>query len=241
MKLKVTLTSKSSITLPLHYNYILQSFIYRNMDESYSSFLHNSGFPYKKRLFKLFTFSQIYGKREILKRTKEIIFSPPIHFYMSCILKEIISSHAKTLLKSKKLKLGQNNVFLDSIEIIEEKVESSQALLKTLSPVTIHSTDKNRKTIYYNPDQEKFFRLLEDNLRKKCKAIGIDNNLENIEISPAKDGIFKKVVIFYKSNFIVEAWKGKFLIKANPKIIEIALKAGLGDRNSQGFGMVALC
>ena len=240
MKLKVTLSAENPIFLPLHYNYILQSFIYRNMEGIYSTFLHNYGFPYRKRLFKLLTFSKLYGRKRVIKGAKRIIFFPPVHFYVSCILEEILSSHAKVLLKKEKLKLGRNEVSLEGVEVITEKVEGDRAVLKTLSPVTIHSTDENKKTIYYNPEQEKFYRLLEENLRKKCRIAGIREGLEDIEISPAENAFFKKVVVLYKNDFVIEAWKGKFLIKADPKIIEIALKAGLGDRNSQGFGMVAI-
>ena len=50
MKIKITLRPKreTGIVLPMHYNYMLQSFIYRNLDKVYSYFLHNSGFNYKK-------------------------------------------------------------------------------------------------------------------------------------------------------------------------------------------------
>jgi CRISPR-associated endoribonuclease Cas6 len=241
MKLKVTLSAEKPLFLPLHYNYILQSFIYKNMEGIYSTFLHNYGFPYRKRFFKLLTFSKLYGRRSVIKGTKRIIFFPPVHFYVSCILEEILSSHVKVLLGKEELRLGRNEVFLKSVEAITEKVEGDRATLKTLSPVTIHSTNENKNTIYYNPEQEKFYRLLEENLKKKCRIAGIREELENMEISPAEDAFFKKVVVLYKNNFVIEGWKGKFLIKADPKIIEIALKAGLGDRNSQGFGMIALC
>ena len=240
MKLKVTLSSEKPVFLPLHYNYILQSFIYRNMEEIYSIFLHNYGFPYKKRFFKLLTFSKLYGRKRVIKGAKRIIFFPPIHFYVSCVLEEVLSSHAKVLLKREKLRLGRNEVFLESVEVITEKVEGNRALLKTLSPITIHSTKDDKKTIYYNPYEEKFYNLLEENLRKKCQIAGIKEGLGNIKISPAEDAFFKKVVVLYKNNFVIEAWKGKFVIKADPEVVEVALNVGLGDRNSQGFGMVAV-
>ena len=240
MKLKITLSADNPIVLPLHYNYILQSFIYNNLDDIYSLFFHDYGFPYGKRYFKLLTFSTLFGRKRVIKGAKRIIFFPPIHFYFSSILEEAISSHAKVLLNKKSLKLGQNEVFLKSVQSIKEEVKGSKITVKTLSPITIHSTGEDKKTVYYNPQQEKFYQLLEENLRKKCKVISIKGDLESIKISPAKGSFFKKAVVLYKNGFIIEAWKGKFTIEAEPQVIEVALKAGLGDRNSQGFGMVAV-
>jgi len=239
VKLKVTVSSESPVLLPLHYNYVLQSFIYRNLDKIYSTFLHNYGFPYKSRLFKLLTFSKIFGKSKVSKSTKKITFFPPIHFYVSCVLKEVLSSHAKMLIKREKLQLGRNRVYVEGIEVVEEKFKGNKVTVKTLSPVTIHSTTIDRKTIYYNPFQEKFYELLGENLKKKCSAVF--KEVREVKIRPAREAIFKKAVVLYKEKFVVEAWKGKFEIEANPEAIEIALNAGIGDRNSQGFGMVAIC
>jgi len=241
MRLKISLTSESNIVLPMHYNYILQSFIYNNMDSIYSTFLHSQGFAYEKRHFKLFTFSNIFGKRKIIKAKKRIIFYPPIHFYVSFIMKEALSSHAKSLITKNKLKLGNNILNVSSIEVIEEKAKSNQATVKTLSPVTIHSTDSNRKTIYYNPYENSFYTLLERNLWKKCNLSGLEITLDDIKILPAENSRFKKAVIIYKRDYVIESWKGKFILKAPEEAVNIALTTGIGDRNSMGFGMIAIC
>lgn len=242
MKIKITLTPKKGmgIILPIHYNYILQSFIYRNLEEVYSYFLHNSGFNYKKRTFKLLTFSNIFGRKRVIKPAKKIIFIGKIHFYISSILDDIMASHIKTLIKRKNLRLGKNEVEFESVELIEERVDGNEIRVKTLSPITIHSTDKNKKTIYFNPYQEKFYQLLVENLKKKCNIVGLKVDSSNVSIEPAEGAYFKKVVTYYKLNFVIEAWKGKFTLKGPKPVLEVALSSGLGDRNSQGFGMVSV-
>jgi len=238
MRLKVTLTSEKNIVLPIHYNHLLQSFIYKNLDAIYSTFLHSQGFTYEKRKFKLFTFSNIFGRRKVLKDRKILIFTPPIHFYISCAKQEILSSHAKTLLLNENLHLGSNNLSIGSIEVIEELIPETEVTLKTLSPVTTHSTDEKGKTIYYNPQQQRFFTLIENNLKKKCNLLGVD--VPFLSISPEKGSHFRKAVVIYKNNFIIEGWRGLFRMKAPKEVIEVALLTGIGDRNSQGFGMVAV-
>jgi len=50
------------ILLPVNYNYLILSMIYRNITPSLSEFLHSEGYAYEKRRFKLFTFSRLKGK-----------------------------------------------------------------------------------------------------------------------------------------------------------------------------------
>lgn len=242
MKIKITLRAKegAGLVLPIHYNYMLQSFIYRNLDRIYSYFLHNFGFIYGNRKFKLLTFSNIFGKHRVIKAAGKMVFVGNIHFYISSVLDEIVASHAKTLIKRKTLGLGRNQVEIESVEPVEERIEGSSIRVKTLSPITVHSTDENRKTIYYNPYQEKFYQLIKENLRKKCGILGIKEGIEEISIEPAEGALFKKVVTYYKKNFVIEAWKGEFTLRAPKNVLKVALSAGLGDRNSQGFGMVSV-
>ncbi len=52
----------SNLKLPIHYNHILQGFIYKNIfDDNFREFLHEKGFETDGKKFKLFTFSQLYG------------------------------------------------------------------------------------------------------------------------------------------------------------------------------------
>ena len=171
---------------------------------------------------------------------KKIIFIGKIHFYISSILDGIMTSHVKALLKKKNLRLGGNEIDFESAEPIKEKIDGNTIRVKTLSPITIHSTNKDKKTIYFNPYQEKFYQLLIENLKKKCSIVGLKVDASDISIEPAEGAYFKKVITFYKRNFVIEAWKGEFILKGPKLVLEVALSSGLGDRNSQGFGMVSV-
>jgi len=50
------------LDLPIHYNEIVQGFIYNHISEDLSKWLHDEGFAYEKRSFKFFTFSRIMGQ-----------------------------------------------------------------------------------------------------------------------------------------------------------------------------------
>ncbi|OYD14013.1 hypothetical protein CH333_09390 [candidate division WOR-3 bacterium JGI_Cruoil_03_44_89] len=51
-----------NLLFPIEYNHIVQGFIYRNIDATLASFLHDKGFVSKGRSFKLFTFSRLLGR-----------------------------------------------------------------------------------------------------------------------------------------------------------------------------------
>ncbi|WP_457568696.1 CRISPR-associated endoribonuclease Cas6 [Desulfurobacterium sp.] len=238
MKLKLTFEAEKEVELPIHHNYILQGFIYNNLAKPFANFIHNTGYAFGNQIFKLITFSKIYGRKKILKREKKIIFSPSFHIYVSAIDTNLLQSIAVEMIQKETLRLYRNTVTLKSVETIKEPVTTPKAIVKTISPVTVHESF-NRKTMYYNPYQEKFYRLLEQNLKKKA-AVVTGNADVKLSIRPVEGTKYKKIVTYYKKNFVIEAWDGQFEIEAPPEIIKIALRAGIGARNSQGFGMVSI-
>ncbi|KAF2960854.1 hypothetical protein AS161_03965 [Fervidobacterium sp. 2310opik-2] len=53
----LTLKLDKPLTLPIHYNHILQAAILNLLsDENYSKFIHDTGFQFGKRRFKMFAF-----------------------------------------------------------------------------------------------------------------------------------------------------------------------------------------
>ncbi len=39
---------------------------------------------------------------------------------------------------------------------------------------------------------------------------------------------------------MIKGWNGKFRLTGDKKMLELALSAGLGAKNSQGFGLIVL-
>ncbi len=238
MILKINLISENIIRLPKNYNSLLQAFFYRNMDPILSRFLHDIGFVYGKRRFKMFTFSKIIGK--MVKKSKTTVsFLPPITIYFASPLADIISSSAKTFLKKENLTLGRNRLFLDSIEVITPDV-SEEITVRCLSPITVYRTPINseiKKFIYFNPWQEEFYELIRNNLVKKYELIYTKIPREELKIEPVKLSQTYRKKIVYKGT-LIEAWEGYFKLSGSSDILRLALEAGLGAKNPQGFGMV---
>ncbi len=238
MIIKITLIGDKDIVLPKSYNHILQAFFYRNMDPLLSRFLHDIGFPYGKRRFKLFTFSKVIGKLKWKNKSKGLIaFEPQITLYFASPLMDIVSSSVKTFLKRENMILGKNRVSFSSIELVKPKVEE-EITVRCLSPITVYRTPEGERRFHYlNPWQEEFYDLVRKNLLKKFEIVYGRSYEGELEVESVKvvESHRKKVV--YRGT-LIEAWEGYYRLRGSEEMIRLALEAGLGVRNSQGFGMV---
>ncbi len=216
MKLKVKLESEFPIVLPIHYNHILKGFIFSNLIKEQVPC----------------TFSNLFGLKKI--KNKKIVFKNGCHFYVSTLKDKIETNFNGTLFN-----LGRNRVKISEVTPVEEEVKEPLVTVKTLSPVTVFIREENGKTKYFSPQSEEFYKLIEENLNEKVKRF-LNKESSFVKVKPSSEGVFKKVVIQYRNRFIIEAWKGIFEIEGQREAIEAALKLGLGYKNSQGFGMVAV-
>jgi len=238
MRLTLNFFSEKNLKLPISHNEIIQGFIYRHLNKTLSNFLHNHGFTFEKRRFKLFTFSRLIGKIRIKEDTFEI--TPPFKLVVSSPHEEILRSLAENLVKPSETKIGHNTVYIESINVHFIPQISEEAKIKMLSPVTIYSTlkkaDGGKKTYYYNPSEKEFSQLIKENILKKYSAIYKKKpDSEDFIIKPVRVSKKDEKIVRYK-NFIIKGWMGIYSIKGNPELIKLAYDAGIGSKNSQGFG-----
>ncbi|MCX7706265.1 MAG: CRISPR-associated endoribonuclease Cas6 [bacterium] len=244
MRIRITLESQSgkNIVLPIHYNHLLQAFIYDNIGEGLAKFLHNKGFEYEKRRFKLFVFSRIFAKKPKFFDGKAH-FDKTIHFYLSSPLDDFLCQFAEHLLKKNNLLIGQSLLNLKEVYILPEPQFEGFHKIKMLSPVTVYSTlykDKKKKTYYYSPIEKEFTQLIKENLAKKYFSL-YENPVDfAFKIEPVKMDKNLEKIIIYKDT-VIKGWLGIYEIRSTPEIIRLGYHTGLGAKNSQGFGMFEIC
>lgn len=241
MHIKISFLSDHNIILPIHYNNIVQAFIYNNIDENLSEFLHNKGFVRDNRSFKLFTFSRILNRGK--KKNTTFNFSKKIEIIISSTLDDFCKSIANNMLQNENLYLGKNNVKIDQIQILNHKVENDEITIQTLSPIVVYSTllkpNGGKYTLYYKAEESDFRRIVSENLIRKYNALNntdIDLN-HGIEILP--HGLTKQNATYYK-DILIKGVSGKFIIRGNKELVQLGVDAGFGSKNSQGFGCVKM-
>ena len=93
MRLRISLVAEGgSMRIPVQYNHLVQGLVYHNLDRALSEWLHEQGHIYGARRFKLFTFSRLFGKREV--ENGHVRFDGPAYFYLAAVDAEILSSLA---------------------------------------------------------------------------------------------------------------------------------------------------
>ena len=232
----------SSIILPVNYNYLVQSMIYKNISPSLSEFLHSEGYSYEKRRFKLFTFSRLQGKLTLYseKNKKYLRFLSNIKLSISSPVNRFLSELAESLVKKAELRLGETKARVLSINVHTVPKIQTVNTIRMISPVTVYSTLKTmegkKKTYYYSPFEREFSQLIQENLRKKYKVLFGKKTNNEIQITPDEKRKPKEIITIYKGT-VIKGWLGIFKISGSKELIRIGYETGLGSKNPQGFGM----
>ncbi|MCK4667478.1 CRISPR-associated endoribonuclease Cas6 [Candidatus Dependentiae bacterium] len=243
MRIKVTLShiKGRGFDFPVNYNYIIQSFIYNHLSPKISNFIHEKGYSYGKRKYRMFNFSRLIGDYNFDKRTKSLKFKSSFSFIISSPDIDFVSDIANNLINKDICQFFDKDFNIVSIEVFKEPKFENSHIIKMISPVVVYQTlytiDKKKKTYYYSPVENEFSDLVNDNISRKFQAFyKIENKKRKITITPLGHKSFNKVVINYKGTYI-NAFYGVFKLTGNKKLIKLSYYSGLGSKNSQGFGM----
>jgi len=242
MRIKIALmsTKGEEIKVPVNYNYLIQSFIYRNLESRLSQFLHNEGFKFEKRTFRMFVFSRLFGKYTYSPEEKILSFERTVSFYLASPHTEILERFAESIIREPEVRIFKQDLFVSSIEVMRRKIFPEEVFIKAISPITIHSTlytgEGKKKTYYYTPFEKEFTALIERNIKKKYSAFYKRIVEGKLTIEPIKVKAGNEKVVIYKG-FTIKGWMGIYRLHGSPELIAFSYYTGLGDRNPQGFGM----
>jgi len=234
------------LVLPVHYNHLLQSFIYNTLDDTLAQFYHNKGYSFLRRQFKLFTFSRLLTKnRKFNPNTRTITFHGLVNLKIGSVDGKLLESIASYLVKKGSFRLGRHVCELESIEVEMPILPDGPVLVKALSPITIRSTlstpEGKKKNYFYTPFEAEFSEKLLENLKRKARAyLGEEADLPELSgsyIRPVRVSKKNEAIVNFKGYWI-KGWTGLYEVNLPRPYFELAYDAGLGAKNSQGFGMI---
>lgn len=239
MRLLLEFSSEKDFVVPIDYNYQIQGFLYKSISPKLARILHDEGFEAGKRKFRLFTFSRILGDYEIKKTEGSIKFLSPFRLVVNSVLNEFIQELAEELLRRKSVRIASQRVSLSSAEVADSAIDRDKVKIKMLSPVTIYSTlshpDGRKKTYYYSPFENEFGDLISENARKKFLAYHKKTPQGEIRLAPLKVNSGNQKIVSYKET-IIKGWTGIYELSGDRELMKMTYDAGLGGKNSQGFG-----
>jgi CRISPR-associated endoribonuclease Cas6 len=241
MQLTIFFSAPGPVAVPVQYGHLLQGLIYRQMDNPVlRSFLHEHGFALEKRRFKLFTFSRLMGRSARFDRSGgSIVLDPPLRLVICSPIPFILQELGTGFLRQGRVRLG--DVFLEVKEMATAapRVTGRSIRVRMLSPVVVYSTfpgDGRKYTYYYSPFEPRFVELAANNLAKKHLLVhGRRASTGGFAIRPVRVGDRDLKVTYYK-DIVIKGWMGEYELSGDPELLQLALDAGLGSKNSQGYG-----
>ena len=123
MRVKITFSVQGNSNLPINYNYYLSSLIYKILSHSShksSAFLHDHGFEFEGKHFKLFTFSQLLFEKKRIEGDKIINLGEHITWFISSIKDEFIQHFIDGLFKKSKVSLEKGTLLPERVETIAQ-------------------------------------------------------------------------------------------------------------------------
>lgn len=242
MRIRFSLTFKGKMILPIHYNHLLQGFIYTNLhDKELQIKYHDQGFIEKGRHMKLFTFSRLFGSYEIDQSKGLITFTPPVSLTVSSVGSDFLSGFAEEILTSNLLYLNGTKLEVKAFEPLTFKGNKQNVQIEMMSVLTVYKTLSNNgrnSTKYFSPWDEEFPELIKSNMLRKISIIDKSLNPDDLDFSikPMMEANekFQKIINF--KGTVIKGWLGSYLLSGSEDLIRLAYYAGLGSKNSEGFG-----
>ncbi len=226
MRVKITLvpeTEKQGINL--NYNQFVSSWLYRTIT-LYRRDLEEKVFDNVD----CFTFSKLMVPRRkyAIVHDKIFIDSDKVELYFSTILDEVGEAVTSQIEKSYALKIDGKRFFVDNVREFKEKKISSKMTFITMSPITV-SGERGELL----PNSVEFFEKIKRSLVRKAEKFGYEHEdeleMKVLKVKPKRISVFGK---------IIRCFEMVFEAKGCESLLEVGYKAGFGELNSFGFGMV---
>lgn len=240
MRLHIVFYSEHPVILPWHYPHLLHGFLYGAIAKAsphLGGFLHDQGFVAGNHRYKMLVFSRLYPRRAS-SHPGGLSLTPPIHWWVSSPLPAFMEALAVTLLTEREVILGAARLEVERVEVEPLPELSGRVMCETLSPLVastgVRKGEKLHKR-FLSPEEPDFWRVVELNLKRKAASLGIS-------VSSGAAVRFEAVGewrsrLFLAQGTQVRGYEGRFLMEGEESLLHLAYEAGLGERNSQGFGM----
>ena len=254
--------------VPFNYAYRLSGFIYSvlaDADVHYARFLHGQGYEYSStRRFKLFTFSDLImpGVRVDARAGGMWVNSPYIEWVVSFYIDKAAQHFIMGLFQDQRCVIASPHhraeFIIERVEAVPVETTGQTVQLRTLSPVVIAKKDERGMDQYLHPADEQFGPLLVSNLLAKWGSVqtaataGItpDDDLTAASLTyrllpnPGRNAAQPKSRLLTikegsREQTQIRGYYGfTFALSGPTELLELAVLAGVGRYNAEGFGCV---
>lgn len=238
MRCKISLRKTSPAPLHYDYQYGLASMLYSKLATANQKLAKAA---HEKKGFKFYTFSNLMLEDRIPDK-KGLNFKKA-HFYLSSPDSKFIKSFSEGLLLEPEFFLHKEgrkvNFIIERIEILPQISITDSCTFRTLSPIYVKTLRKRgEKLIEFDlyPKDSKFYENLHKNLVARYEEF-YEQKLDKDYFEVLEVRNFKPKRISIDNNYR-RCSLMEISLLGNPRLLEFAYEAGLGEKNAMGFGFV---
>lgn len=195
--------------------------------------LHDEGFAGDGQTFRLFTFGPLEGRYRV--QGNEITFTGLVQLEVRSPVEDLLYALGKSLTGAGALRLGRCVLPLRDLRSEDHYWFAAPLPVRMVSPLTLHKSLPGGKTLFLRPDDDAFAAQLIANTAHKLAACRSTAD-PSVTLRPMGTRLPRKRVTQFKGIYLT-GWEGDFLLDGDPETLCLLYQTGLGDRNSQGFGM----
>ena len=227
----ITVAHDSGVQQPLASMQSVQGLFYALMADKpeLSATIHDAAPRFENKSYKLFTFS---GPRVKGEQTDaglwELEFRSPVQ--------ELCATVSDAVQRRSWLRLGSTEVMITDMLLSQRVFFVDGMDIRMITPVTVHRTLEDGFTRYFGPSEPEFTQLIAENFARKYIACYGQPPEEGVLLQPRLVGPEDRIVTRFKGT-VVKGCLGRFRLRGRPEYLSFLYDCGLGDRNSQGFGM----
>ncbi|WP_162141858.1 CRISPR-associated endoribonuclease Cas6 [Leptospira inadai] len=246
LKLRLELIGKKR-TLPINYQYEIAAWIYKKIhlsDSQFSEWLHSEGYSYENKRFKQFTFSHLHVSNRRVEGDRLIVEGGPVEMQVSFAVDRSLEHFINGIFENQEMSIGDRfsraEFKVIGVEEIAEPQFRDKMRFRCLSPICVARSNENSSATYIGPGEEDYSDRIGNNLLSKYKSVFPMADLSQAQIRILALESPKSRLVRIKSGSeaetFVRAFQFPFELSGPPELIRIAYQAGIGEKNSLGFG-----
>lgn len=248
MRIKITIEHLPEQQLPLNYQYLISSWIYKVLHESdadFASWLHEQGYTLNGKSYKHFCFSMLRPKRYHI-HSKEKVFElveGPTDLILSFNIDKAVKDMVKGLFQNNMIQWtsGSFNLLgmVTQVQLLAAPEFRATMGFRTLTPICISvGNEESKHAEYLSPTDERYAQAFAKNLVDKANAY-LDTEMYSVaQVQFRLLSEKPKDKLWTIKGTEVKGYLFDFELSAPPELIAIGYYGGFGVQNSAlGMGV----
>ena len=238
--IKIVFKPETELALPVAHFDILQGAFYNllfSYDYELASAVHDPAYSKEEgKKYKGFCFTDLQGKYQWIDRYKIKLYCDSILWEIRSMEDMIVDAVIGAIKNSPYITMNHAQCAVSCIEESEINI-FAECVMFNSTPITMYSTDANGHRHHFKPEEEQFCDMIEKNLLRKYSQYFKTLDLPFIKFKTVSRSPKDKCVTIV-DNERVTGYYGLYELTAPPEVIKTAYYAGIGSKNSKGFGTI---